>query len=276
MRIAVSSTGQTQEMSDIQSLRNELASLEARYTSKHPDVIRLKETIAGMEREIEEEAAERGDSDDNMSIPTGIDPALRRQLQDTELHIAGLEDEIEKTKSQIEYYQKKVEETPKREQELISKNRDYENENELYNSLLNRKLEAEIAVSMEKKQKGEQFRVIDPAKIPTDPIEPNMRKVLMLTLAFGLALGGGLAYLSETMDTSYKAPEEVEQEIQVPVLVSMPFLYTQNELKNQKRKEIIKAASVSLGFAFSAVGIVLAIKGVDKTLDFFTSFFDKI
>ena len=58
-----------------------------------------------------------------------------------------------------------MEDTPKREQELFSIQRDYQNLKELYDSLQKRKLEADIAVSMEKKQKGEQFRIIDPAKV---------------------------------------------------------------------------------------------------------------
>ena len=59
-----------------------------------------------------------------------------------------------------------MENTPKREQELQSLQRDYHNIQESYNSLLNRKLEANIAVNMEKKQKGEQFEIIDRALYP--------------------------------------------------------------------------------------------------------------
>jgi hypothetical protein len=134
-------------------------------------------------------------------------------------------------------------------------------------------LEAEIAVNLEKKQKSEQFKVIDPAKLPERPIRPNIRKILLMALALGLGVGGGVAYLLEMMDTSYRIPEEVEQEIQVPVLVSTPFVYTERELKNQKRKEIFKAASVSVGFILSAAGIIVAVKGVDKTLEYFTGIF---
>lgn len=259
-------------MRDIQSLRNELTSLEAKYTSKHPDVIRLRETIASLEHDISENETQQV-PDEEISLLVGIDPVLRDQLRDIDMEISGLNAEIEKTKAQIAWYEKKVEETPNREQELLSLNRDYANVNDLYNSLLSRKLEAEIAVSMEKKQKGEQFRVIDPAKLPERPIRPNVRKIMLMALALGLGVGGGVAYLLEIMDTSYRAPEEMEQEVQVPVLVSMPFVYTGNELKNQKRKEIIKAVSVSVGFALSAAGIILVVKGVDKTMEYFTGLF---
>ena len=68
----------------------------------------------------------------------------------------------------------------------MSLTRDYNNILESYKSLLNRKLEAEIAVNMEKKQKGEQFRIIDSAKMPEKPISPNMKKLFLLFVALGL------------------------------------------------------------------------------------------
>ena len=266
-RAGIVTTSSGQETRDIRSLRNELASLEARYTGKHPDIIRLKETIASLEQEMVE-AADTSGSDDSTSTLIGIDPELKRQLQDIELETVALKDEVKKTESQITWYQKKIEETPKREQELFSLNRDYENLKESYNSLLNRKLEAEIAVSMEKKQKGEQFKVIDPAKVPTYPVVPDVKTVIMLTLALGLGLGGGLAYLVEMMDTSYKTPEEMEEDLQIPILVSMPFLYTDKEQKDKKMRSIFKAVSVSAGFALLAIGIVIVSKGANRTFEY--------
>jgi polysaccharide chain length determinant protein (PEP-CTERM system associated) len=256
---------QDQEPGDLVSLKNKLAALEANYTQRHPDVIKLKKRIAELEAE---EPSIGSDSTKEELSTARVDQRLIRNLQDVELQTNNFRAEIEKLNSQIESYQIKVEETPKREQELLSLKRDYDNLRELYNSLLNRKLEAEIALSMEKKQKAEQFRIIDPAKIPSIPVEPNVKRIIFLTLAFGLGLGGGLAYLAEIMDTSFKAPEEMEEELQLPVLVSMPIRHTQRELRRIKWKKILAFTSVAVGFVLSAVGIVLATKGVDKTLNF--------
>jgi protein tyrosine kinase modulator len=261
------------EPNDLISLKNQLASLEARYTEKHPDVIRLKKMIDKLEAEEPETSSD--EVEQKPALPQA-DNALIRQLNDIQLEINGLKTEIGKVKSQIKWYQTKVEETPKREQELLSLQRDYSNLKELYNSLLNRKLEAEIAVSMEKKQKGEQFRVIDPAKIPTRPIEPDVRKIILITLALGLGLGGALAYLTEIMDTSYKTPDEAEKELDMPILVSIPLRYTDRELRLIKRKQRLAYASVSVGFVLSAIGIVIATKGVDQTINYIKNIFEKM
>jgi polysaccharide chain length determinant protein (PEP-CTERM system associated) len=260
---------------DLQSLRNELAALEARYTSRHPDVIRLRETITTLERKT----SETGEDGETVSAPqalTGVDGTLRGQLREIDWEISTLKGEIKKARAQVAWYQKKVEETPKREQELLSLNRDYGNLKQLYSSLLNRKLEAGIAVSMEKKQKGEQFRVIDPAKVPTRPVKPDMKKILLISIVVGLGLGGGLAYVLEMMDTSYRNPDEVEKELKVPVLVSMPIRHTEQEIKRRRVKEAVKGASVAVGFVLCAAGVVIAAKGVDGTIAYVKSVLEKI
>jgi polysaccharide chain length determinant protein (PEP-CTERM system associated) len=200
----------TPGVKSLQSLRSELASLVSRYTSDHPDVIRLREMIAALEREGPVPSENTSTTKEETAI-AGVDLALRKQVSELESEIVGLRDEIRRNQSQINSYRNKVEDMPRREQELLSLNRDYENLKGLYSSLLNRKLEADIAVSMERKQKGEQFKVIDPAKTPTRPIKPDVYRIVLVTLAIGLGLGGGVAYLEKIMDSSYRTPDEIEK-----------------------------------------------------------------
>jgi hypothetical protein len=149
--------------------------------------------------------------------------------------------------------------------------RDYENLKSLYSSLLNRKLEADIALSMEQKQKGEQFRVLDSAKTPVKPVDPDIKKVILLALVLGLGLGGGLAYLMEFLDTSYKHPEDAEKELQIPVMVSIPLSHTQEEQKQLFRRQVLTMALIVLGFMGSAAGIVLGVKGFRETVTYVES-----
>ena len=243
-------SGQPDVLRDIDSLRNELVALESRYTKEHPNVIRLKNMISKLEGVQKKRANDIEGVDYNR-----VDRATARQSNDLSVEIAGLKSEIKKLRVRIEWYQKKVADTPKREQELLTIQRDYDNLQEQYNSLLNRKLEADIAVSMEKKQKGEQFRVIDVAKIPTIPVEPDIRKIILLGLVFGLCLGFGMGYLREMIDTSFKTPEEIEKELKLPVLISMPINYSGAEIKRMKRKEFFTFSSVIIVFIVAVIGI---------------------
>ncbi len=264
----VPSSTQGSEPRDLASLKNELAALEARYTSNHPDVVRLKKMIETLEASEPKSGAELLAKTRTLST---AEQALVQQTRDIDLDIASTKTEIRRVQTDIALYQKRVEDTPKREQELFSIQRDYDNWKEAYASLLKRKLEADIAVSMEKKQKGEQFRVIDPAKVPTQPIEPDVKRILLMVLALGLGVGAGSAYLKETMDTSFKAPDDAERELDLQVLVSIPYRYTEAELRTQRAKGVLKAVAVGVGFAVCCMVIVAAGKGLDKTLGYLKS-----
>ena len=259
----------TGEMYDLASLKKELEILQSRYTPNHPDVIRLKETIATLEKEKLEKKNKTDEAPNEESMGVGVaDLTLKRQLEEIKLNISNLNAEIKETLLQIDKYQKLIEDTPKREQELVELNRNYNILSEKYNSYSNKQLDVGIAVDLEKVQKGEQFRIIDRAKIPGRPVKPDVKKIILMTLALGLGLGCGAAYLLEMMDTSYKTPDEAGNDLNIPVLASIPLLVTEKELQNKKRREIFKGISVFLGFFIVVFGIFVTVKGFDTTMDY--------
>jgi len=270
--VPVEGQGEIAQSTSLNQLKTQLTSLEAKYTQRHPDVIHLKEKIADLE------SKEKTDVKTVQEVPENRDMIqaernLVNQLREIELEILNLKAEAAQLHSQMKWYQTQVEKTPKREQELMSLNRDYDNIRETYNSLLGRKLEAELAVSMERKQKGEQFRILDPAEVPIRPLKPDMQRILLMTVALGFALGCGLAYLRETMDTSFRRPEDIEEVLQIPIIASLPFTLNAREIKRIKRKEILTVVSVGLTFLLLGVVIVLSLKGVDATINFIKKFF---
>lgn len=255
------------------SLRSELANLELRYTENHPDVVRLKTMIARLESQ--EAAGASGGTEAETGTATvtsdgrfSLTDMLRPQLQQITSEIAGLRSEIQRTRQQMEIYEQRVEETPKREQEMILLTRDYETIKTQYDNMAKRKLDADIALNMERKQRGEQFMMLDPARLPERPVSPDVTRILMYSLILGLCLGGGLAFTVEMLDSSYKKPEEAEGELKLPVLGSLCYRYTKKELQMQKLKGLLKASSVAAGFAASALAIMIYSKGAGKTLDF--------
>ena len=277
-RARVAPAGQEGEVAQtptLDQLKTQLASLESKYTQRHPDIIRLKEKIADMESKEKTDLKEVRRAPEARGV-THAEINLVNQLREIELGILNLKAEAAQLHSQMKWYQTQVENTPKREQELMSLNRDYRNIQETYNSLLSRKLEAEIAVNLERKQKGEQFRILDPAKIPIRPFKPDKKRILLMAMALGFALGCGLAYLRETMDTSLRRPEDIEELLQIPIIASLPFAFNARELRSLKRKKILTVVSVGLTFLLLGVVIVFSLKGVDSTINFIKDMFAKL
>ena len=219
--VATTAAGESAEPSDLPSLKRRLQDYRDRYTEKHPEVVKLKAKIERLEEEVAEAAPAQGEA---ATVRSPLEADLLAQRGQALVNIQGIESEIGRIRSEIAFYQKRVENTPKREQELMSLKRDYENMQTTYGSFLARKLEADIAVNMEKKQKGEQFRIIDPARRPKRPISPDLRVIFLGCVMMGLAVGTGLVFLLEFLDNSVKKPDVFQERLSIPVLAVMPAI----------------------------------------------------
>jgi protein tyrosine kinase modulator len=250
------------------------AELLGSYTQKHPDVVRLEKRIENLKTTLAQERAETqkhnpanpGQPSDNMEDGAIGQMKISRSQQIND--IKQIKFDIQEIEKKMLVYQTRVEDTPKRELELQSLKRDYNNIRDVFNSLLDRKLEAELSVNMEKKQKGEQFRILDHARLPEKPISPNVKKFFMLSVVAGLGLGAGMIFLLEFFDTSLRRDEQIEDELGLTILASIPLLQVPID-KTKGRIEIIGFGLVSIyTIIVLSFFAVLNIKGLDRTINF--------
>lgn len=214
----------------LEALKGQLAALRSIYSEKYPDVIRLRREIEEEERKL----AERASADDaaggneakgrTVASPNPYHLSLTTQLESLKAELRSLRAEEGRLRQQIGVYRAKVEAAPRREQELAMLTRDYEITRQNYQSLLNKRLEAQVSENLERRQKGEQFRVLDPANLPQKPFKPNRTRLILLGLAAGLGLGVGLAFLREYLDRSVREADELKEYTQLPVLASIPLI----------------------------------------------------
>jgi polysaccharide chain length determinant protein (PEP-CTERM system associated) len=258
----------------LEMLKAQLNTLKSNYTDRHPDVIRLKARIADLE--AKDKAGTSRLSGESRANVSG-DPALQlisntlndlaRQHIEIKAEIKNIGVDIAELNREIREYQERVERTPQREQELMKLRRDYENNQESYNSLLNRKLEAEIAVNMEKKQKGEQFRIVDRAALPGKPVLPDMRKLFMLSVAAGLGFGAGLIFLLDFMNTSLKQPKDYESKLGLAVLATIPKLPSPKDKILGQLNRGLTAISLVFAAALTAGFGLMILKGVEPMME---------
>ncbi len=243
----------------LQTLYNTLDELKTRYTDKHPDIIRIKKEIAKLEKEYGD-IKTTGSSQASASRRMIGDPAMQRELINVQAEIARLQAEEKSLKKAIKLYQMRVDNTPKREQELASLSRDYNITLNSYQDLLGRKIEAKMSENLEKKQQGEQFSVLDPAKPPQVPYKPDIKKVLFLSLFLGLGAGGGLAFLLEYLDPTFHDKKLLEKTFELPVIATIPRLYTKEE---KRKKWFVRAVYITVLLAV-IVGYSIALYYIKK------------
>jgi hypothetical protein len=156
-------------------------------------------------------------------------------------------DEIRGLRGQIALYERRIENTPRREQELALITRDYESTRELFRSLLGKRGEAEMAADLEQRHQGENFRIIDPAGLPDRPAGPNRFRLLLIGLVLALGAAGVAVVLAEHMDTSYRSADEVRGLEPVPVLTTIPRIVTERDHRRRLRQRRLGTAALAVG-----------------------------
>ena len=231
-------------------LRQALASARTLYTEEHPTVARLKAEIDATEREPAEPSGGGTGAAAVASSPYVM--RLREALGAIESEAKILKAEEQRLRTAVATYQARIENTPKREQEFQEVSRDYETTKQLYESLGKRHEAAQLAESMEQRQKGEQFRILDPAVPSQIPAAPNRLKLLIVSLVLSLGLGGAALMLAEMLDTSFHSTDELRAFSIVPVLVSIPRIVTEADRQRRQRRFRLAAAGAMLGLVLIA------------------------
>jgi len=149
---------------------------------------------------------------------------LKIQLDGLSQDIERIKRNREEIKNDIKRYQAWVEAVPVREAEWSALTRDYDELRKYYDNMVLKGLQADSAESLEKSQRGSQFKVIDPAQYPVKPFKPDFGKIMLLAMALGLGFGGGISLLFEFLNTSFREVRDVEAFLGLPVLCALPIV----------------------------------------------------
>lgn len=229
----------------LEQLQAQLAELRARYTDRHPDVIRTQAEIAQLEaierrqatapKAAAATASAATDTEDD-DAPVRLDPMLKANLTSVDLEIRSLKSERERILSDIARTQGRLETVPTVEQELLSLTRDYDNIKNSYDSLLDKRLNARLYENLEKSQQGERFTILERANPPSVPYGPNKLLVLGLGLIAG-GLGGLLAaMLRERSDPTYLDAQSLQEAFPgLPLLATIPVFGARGASRARRR-----------------------------------------
>ena len=244
---------------ELNRLKAERATLLGQYTAQYPAVIKVNEKIAGIENWLK---TLKGESPAPHTVPgqvlhmlstsdhdISLDQ-LRSQLDANRLETENLSKEEAKLKASIEQYQARLNQTPVREQQLAGILRNYDQLKADYADLLSKEMQSQLAADLEKRQEGQQFRVVDQPSLPTIPASPNRVKLGLGGAGAGIALGLALAFLMEMRDRSFRSEKDLGRIFAVPFILAIPELPTPQEQRRAARKRAVEwvVASV-LGMA---------------------------
>jgi succinoglycan biosynthesis transport protein ExoP len=186
-------------LDDLAKIEQQYASIANDYSDEHPEVKRVIEVMAAINRQIEDRV-------------DGILKGLEAKVATAQKLAAGL---------QVEFEKAKTEDTDKRKAyaPYFQAKRNLENQQRILDTIFMRLLAEKVDSKI---PKGSSVVVIDQAAPENKAVRPNIPLNISLGVIVGLIMGFGLAFFIEYLDTSVKTIDDVERALQAPVLGVIP------------------------------------------------------
>ncbi len=221
----------------LQDLLTQEADLTARYTDDYPDVVSVRRKIKELRQEMAQAPAAMATPSAATPKPTdslGVQQ-LRAQLRSMDQAIAQKKRDQGAIQAQLRMYQERVSSSPAVEEEYKSITRDNQTAQAFYDDLLNKMNQSKMATDLEKRQEGENFRVMDEPNLPEAPFSPKRPVFVGGGLALGLGLGLLIVAILEYMDTALRNERDVWAFTKLPTLAVIGFNGDTEPVKAKRR-----------------------------------------
>jgi polysaccharide chain length determinant protein (PEP-CTERM system associated) len=246
----------------LEGTKARLAQFQQRFTADHPDVRALERSVKLLEAKLQEESQRPAEP----APAKAISPAevaresrlrdLQAQMQVIDHQLAASQTEEARLKRLIADTQLNVNAVPTRESELVELTRDYGALQKSYSELLTKREQSKLATDLERRQIGEQFKILDPASLPERPYNQLQRIALSMAGAVaGLFVGLAAVAFGEYRDTSLKSEEDALRLLDLPVLALVPRMSSEIERRAQRRRRLVVAVVSAVLVVFSGAAL---------------------
>jgi capsular exopolysaccharide synthesis family protein len=181
-------------------LSKRLAELSGRYGPNHPRIKAIKSELRTLNQKKKAEINKVINSLENeYEVALAREKSLKNSLAQLKEEAQNLNEKA------IEYGVLK---------------RQAESARQMYDLLIKRFKET----SMSEEIKTGNIRIMDQAEVPKNPVKPNAKRNMLLSLVLGLMLGVGGTFFLEYLDNTVKSPEDVKNYLAVPYLAPVPVI----------------------------------------------------
>ena len=215
---------------ELREAREQLQLLAGRLTDAHPEIVRLRRRVHKLEQ-LTASSAAAPSAAAPVTARTAADLQRERRIRDIRAEvdavsrrIAAQQQEQQRVQAETALFQARLEAAPIRESEQTELMRDYETLQQIYRNLLAKREDSKIAANLERRQVGEQFRVLDPARVPERPFSPDRLRLNLIGAFVGLLIGVAFTAGLEYMDTTLKTEEDIRMVLGLPVVATIPIL----------------------------------------------------
>ncbi len=226
---------QTREARILETKKVRLEELLTVYTDEWPEVIKLKQEIAALEKTIEtniEEASEKARETILLADPEYY--KYFSQLQDIEREKSALTTREKDLQDNMNVYEEKLKSMPEIEENFGAIQRRISLYAKLQVDLATKRETARATMQLEKYRGDNRIRLIG-RNFPNKPSGMPPIVIMGALCLVGPSVGSGLIFLLYYFNTSVKSPDDVQVEYNVPVIAIIPNTNFKRELKRHEK-----------------------------------------
>ncbi len=209
-----------ERQTQLQALQAQEADLVSRYTPDYPDVVTTRRQIADLKKQIATKPAVATSVTGKSGESIGLQQ-LRASMQASDTGIKAKQAEIAQIQGNVRMYQERISSSPLVEEEYKALTRDYQTVQKNYDDLLAKMNQSKMATSLQRRQQGEQFSLMDAANLPDAPSWPKRPLFGIGGFLLGLALGAAVSALLEYRNTAIRSEEDVYAFLHLNTLIAV-------------------------------------------------------
>jgi capsular exopolysaccharide synthesis family protein len=209
----------------LDDLRVQYSQMQARYAPDHPEMKRVKKEIAEVEQLIPQQGAKSRMEHSAFYLRH---VQLKSELKELDHRVQSYKTEQQDLAGQMKVYRSRVESAPLRESELTIMARDHTATQVQFQEMLEKQQNARLAEHFEKLSSEIVFRVVEPARLSSQPVSPQRLRIILFGILAGLGFGIVLVFFGEQMDSSFGGVDDYQRACDIPILATIPPIVRQS------------------------------------------------
>lgn len=227
-----------------------------RYTEKHPSVKVINDTIKAIkERQLLE--AEEVDEEPAPATNPFVQ-SIKASINEVDAQIASLKARIFAYEQKTQKLDQEFNERLNIETEMQNLNRDYSTIKSNYQTLLQRKEQANMSEKVDNQATALRFKIADPPNKPLSPTAPNRPMLYSVVLGVGVLVGIALAFLVALIKPTFIAVNQIRTTTGLPILGSVSMVRNREQIKKLRLQSVQYV--LACGLLISAYSGVMLLK----------------